>query len=63
MESCPADCQSAKQQVANLRYEGAAAACEECGQFGAMEIAGRQLCPDCVALAGCGCAGHGDDES
>jgi hypothetical protein len=39
-----------------------AAACEECGQFGAMEIAGRQLCPDCVSLAGCGCAGHGGDD-
>jgi hypothetical protein len=39
------------------------AKCEECRQFGAIEIAGRQFCPDCVVLAGCGCAGHGDDES
>ena len=37
--------------------------CEECGQFGALEIAGRSLCPDCVALAGCGCAGHGEGEA
>lgn len=31
--------------------------CEECGGFDAREIAGRQLCDDCIALAGCGCAG------
>jgi len=37
--------------------------CEECGQFGTLEIAGRCLYPDCVALAGCGCAGHGKDEA
>ena len=36
--------------------------CDECGQFGALEIAGRRLCPECVAVAGCGCAGHGDSE-
>jgi hypothetical protein len=36
------------------------AACERCGSFEAMEIAGKILCTDCVALAGCGCAGDGD---
>ncbi len=35
--------------------------CEECGRFGALEIAGRRLCPECVAVAGCGCAGPGDE--
>jgi len=37
-------------------------ACDECGQFGAIKLAGRRLCHDCVALAGCGCAGRGGDE-
>jgi hypothetical protein len=36
-------------------------ACEHCGSFETMEIAGKFLCGDCVALAGCSCAGHGDD--
>jgi len=35
-------------------------ACERCGSFDAREFAGMILCVDCVALAGCGCAGHGD---
>jgi hypothetical protein len=39
------------------------AACERCGSFEVIEIAGQFLCSDCVALAGCGCAGHGDDEN
>jgi hypothetical protein len=34
------------------------AACERCGSFDMMEIAGQTLCMDCIALAGCGCAGH-----
>ena len=38
------------------------AACERCGNFGALEIAGKILCADCVELAGCSCAGHGDDK-
>jgi hypothetical protein len=38
-------------------------ACERCGSFDVLEIAGKFLCPDCVALAGCGCAGHGDAEN
>jgi hypothetical protein len=42
---------------------GENAACEGCGSFDAMEIAGKILCRDCVALAGCGCAGDGGAES
>jgi len=38
-------------------------ACERCGRFEVLEIAGKFLCADCVALAGCGCAGHGADEN
>jgi len=38
-------------------------ACERCGSFDVLEFAGKLLCADCVALAGCGCAGHGDDEA
>jgi hypothetical protein len=37
------------------------AACEHCGQLEVLEIAGKFLCADCIALAGCGCAGHGED--
>jgi hypothetical protein len=37
-------------------------ACERCGRFDVLEIAGKFLCAECVALASCGCAGHGDDE-
>jgi hypothetical protein len=40
-----------------------AAACERCGSFDVLEFAGKFLCAECVALAGCGCAGHGDGES
>jgi hypothetical protein len=36
------------------------AACERCGSFDVLEIAGQFLCADCVATAGCGCAGHGN---
>jgi len=39
------------------------AACERCGSFDVLEIAGKLLCADCVALAGCGCAGHGGGEN
>ena len=35
--------------------------CERCGSFDAMEFTGQFLCADCIALAGCGCAGHGDE--
>lgn len=38
------------------------AACDRCGQFGAMAIAGQQLCPECVTLAGCGCGDRGEPE-
>jgi hypothetical protein len=36
------------------------AQCERCGSFDVLEIAGKFLCADCVAQAGCGCAGHGN---
>ena len=38
-------------------------ACERCGGFDALEIAGQFLCADCVALAGCSCAGDGEEEN
>ena len=38
------------------------AACERCGSFDAQEFAGTILCADCIALAGCSCAGHGGDK-
>jgi hypothetical protein len=38
------------------------AACERCGSFEVFEIAGQFLCADCVATAGCGCAGHGESD-
>lgn len=38
-------------------------ACERCGSFEVMEFAGKFLCGDCIQLAGCGCAGHGEDDS
>jgi hypothetical protein len=38
------------------------AACERCGSFDVLEIAGKFLCGDCVTRAGCACAGHGRDE-
>ena len=37
-------------------------ACERCGSFEAIEFAGKILCPDCISLAGCACAGHGSDD-
>jgi len=37
-------------------------ACERCGSFEVLEISGLTLCTDCVALAGCGCAGHGGSQ-
>jgi|GEM_PF-3872810 len=38
------------------------AVCERCGSFDVLEIAGQFLCGDCVATAGCGCAGHGGSD-
>jgi len=38
------------------------AACERCGRFETLEIAGKILCPDCVALAGCACAGSDNSD-
>jgi len=37
------------------------AACARCGSFDGLEIASQTLCKDCIELAGCGCAGHGDE--
>jgi len=37
------------------------AACERCGSFEFLEFAGKLLCADCIALAGCGCAGHDEE--
>jgi hypothetical protein len=52
VESKPADCANEN------------TACDKCGNFGALEIAGRKLCADCVTLAGSACAGSAsDDES
>ncbi len=42
---------------------GEDAMCERCGSFDVMEIAGQPLCKDCIALAGCGCAGHGGGDA
>jgi hypothetical protein len=36
--------------------------CDECGNFGALEIGERKLCADCVTLAGSGCAGSPAEE-
>jgi hypothetical protein len=37
--------------------------CDECGNFGALEIGGRKLCADCVILAGSSCAGSAADDA
>jgi len=39
------------------------AACEECGNFGALEIGERKLCADCVSLAGSSCAGSAEKDA
>ncbi|MDD5139200.1 MAG: hypothetical protein PHY43_02940 [Verrucomicrobiales bacterium] len=36
--------------------------CDECGNFGALEIGDRRLCTDCVTLAGSACAGSTADD-
>ena len=40
----------------------AARRCERCGSWEAQEMGGRWLCPDCIALAGCSCAGPADED-
>jgi len=40
-----------------------AAACDECGSFGALEIGDHKLCAECVTLAGSACAGSPDDDN
>jgi hypothetical protein len=42
---------------------GASSACERCGSFDALEIAGHFLCAGCIALAGSACGGSSDDDS
>jgi len=37
------------------------AACDECGNFEAMEIGGKLLCADCLSVSGSSCAGSPDD--
>lgn len=39
------------------------AVCERCGSFETLEIGGEFLCGDCIATAGCGCAGHGENKN
>ena len=38
------------------------AACDECGNFGALEIGDHILCAECVTLAGSACAGSPSDD-
>jgi len=38
-------------------------ACDECGNFGALEIGDRKLCAECVTLAGSSCAGSLTEDS
>ena len=38
------------------------AACEECGQFGAVELGGRKLCMDCYQKGGSCCPEFGKDD-
>jgi len=33
--------------------------CDECGRFGAVEVAERKLCPDCYETCGSCCPGLG----
>jgi hypothetical protein len=37
--------------------------CEHCGNPEALEIAGKWLCLNCIAEAGCGCGGAADEEN
>jgi len=37
--------------------------CDKCGTFGALEIADRKLCAECVTLAGSACAGSSSDDA
>jgi hypothetical protein len=40
----------------------AAKGCEHCGSWEAQELGGQWLCADCIALAGCSCAGSAAGE-
>jgi len=39
------------------RVAGNTSPCKHCGSPDTTEIADQFLCADCIALAGCGCAG------
>lgn len=36
--------------------------CDECGRFGAMEVADQKLCPECYSNSGACCAGNTCDD-
>ena len=36
--------------------------CDHCGYVAATEIAGRRLCPHCLAQCGAGCADQADEQ-
>jgi hypothetical protein len=38
-------------------------ACDECGNFGALEIGDHRLCAECVTLAGSACAGSAAEDA
>ena len=55
-------CQKCVSGVSELAGDGKSqttAACENCGSHEVVELAGRFLCSDCVAVAGSACAGPG----
>ncbi len=37
--------------------------CDECGRFGAIEVADRKLCPECYETSGSCCPGLGREEN
>jgi hypothetical protein len=39
------------------------AVCEECGNFGALEIGDHNLCAECATLAGSACTGSPSDDA
>jgi hypothetical protein len=43
------------EQSTNAEAKNPEARCEECGCYGAMEVAGRVLCEDCYSLCGACC--------
>jgi len=39
------------------------ATCDECGNFGTLEIGDHKLCAECVTLAGSSCAGSAEKDA